>query len=71
MDGEHFIGGVLEGSIIFEEIHSSAHGDFGQQNFIIIITYHNYHTMYYKNRILEEFYKKENRKTAEMVIKKP
>jgi len=65
------LGDLLEASIIFKEIHSRARGDFGQQNFIKIITYHNYHTTYYNNRILEEFDMKENRETAEDVMKKP
>jgi hypothetical protein len=62
---------VLEASITFKENHSRAHEDFGQQNYIKIIKYHNYHTTYYNNRTLEEFDKEENREIAEGVIKKP
>jgi len=62
---------VLEAPIIFKKIHSRAHGDFGEQNFFKIIMYQNYHTTCYNNRILDEFDLKENRETAEVVIKKP
>jgi hypothetical protein len=60
---------VLEASLIFKKIHPRAHGDFGQKNFIKIITYHNYHNKYYNKMILEEIDKKENREIAEIVIK--
>jgi hypothetical protein len=62
---------MFEASVNFKKIHSHAHGDFGQQNFINIITYHNYRKTYYNNRILEEFDNKENREISEVVIKKP
>jgi hypothetical protein len=66
-----FYGTCSKHLIIFKEIHSRARGDFGQQNFIKMFTYHDCHSTYYNKRILEEFDKKENREGAEVVIKKP